>query len=386
MGENPSLLPDIDEPVPTEEPVAEEPPVMEEPAGEPRVEETVAETDEMTPAIPPAEPRETPFAPEETAPPETGGDFVADGWRALTKGDPRAALALWEKGIQESPDRRLAFVVSVYTLRVAALKKAREVGAERYALVVKGTYQNKPAYYLLVYPPDGQLFEVQKEVIDRLKLKALKGNRLIDLRRKIGLGSTSTAPSPPVETKPTPAPTPAPTPTPVPRSVEKKTVERQLAGRPAEEIDAASRLVQGGRYEEAVTLLEPLFATPPKEWEAYLVMGTAHLGAGRLDLAENYFNRGIARDARQAKLWIQLALVAQQKKENLAALQRLNHARQLAPESPDVWLNIGYSNDVLGDRDGAVRAYRNFLAFSEGKADYLKMRMRVIERLGALER
>ena len=76
----------------------------------------------------------------------------------------------------------------------------------------------------------------------------------------------------------------------------------------------------------------------------------------------------------------------QQRGDHGTALQLLKEAQKLAPAMPEVQLNIGYSNDTMGDRLlEAKTAYKLFLDLTEGNSAYFTVRKKVMERLVSLK-
>ena len=153
----------------------------------------------------------------------------------------------------------------------------------------------------------------------------------------------------------------------------------------ATRVAQAQHLIKKRRYSQAVTILTPLFRTPPDRWELWFWMGTAHLGLGNLAEADNAFMEGLARDTTIPHLWVQRALVGQQRGRYGEAIESLRQAEILAPELPEVQLNLAYSLETQGERKLAVEHYHIFLALTEGKPAYRTARKKVLDRVIRLE-
>ena len=95
---------------------------------------------------------------------------------------------------------------------------------------------------------------------------------------------------------------------------------------------------------------------------------------------------GLARDATVPQLWVQRALVSQQRGRFGEALDALRQAELLAPKLPEVQLNLAYSLEALGDGQAAVTHYRTFLTLTEGKRAYHATRKKVLDRIIRLEK
>ena len=151
-------------------------------------------------------------------------------------------------------------------------------------------------------------------------------------------------------------------------------------------LSLVKQLINRKRYGQAMTLLEPLFVAPPEQWEVWFWRGTAHLGLGQLAQAEDSFVEGLALDSTIPHLWVQRALVSQQRGQFGDAVESLRQAELLAPELPEVQLNLGYVLEVRGDARPAVEHYQTFLALTEGKRTYQSARKKVFHRVLQLKK
>ena len=148
----------------------------------------------------------------------------------------------------------------------------------------------------------------------------------------------------------------------------------------------AQRFITHRQYAQAVNVLEPLFVKPPERWEPWFWLGTAQLGLGQWEKAQASLVDGLARDATVPQLWVQRALVSQQQGRFGEALDALRQAELLAPQLPEVQLNLAYSLEVAGDRLVAVKHYRTFLTLTEGKKPYHATRKKVLDRISRLSK
>lgn len=148
----------------------------------------------------------------------------------------------------------------------------------------------------------------------------------------------------------------------------------------------AQFFIKQRQYARAVNVLEPLFAKPPDRWELWFWLGTAQLGLGQLEKAQASFVDGLARDATVPQLWVQRALVNQQQGRFGEALDALRQAELLAPELPEVQLNLAYALEVAGDRRVSVKHYRTFLTLTEGEKAYYATRKKVLDRISRLSK
>ena len=143
----------------------------------------------------------------------------------------------------------------------------------------------------------------------------------------------------------------------------------------------AQELLQTGNYEEAVTVLAPLFHEPPDKWQPWFWMGTALLGQEDLEQADQFFLGGLARNDKIPQLWIQRALVAQQRGNYQLAIHELRQAESLNPDLPHIHLNMGYAYEHLGNIRLANRYYGKFLKLSEGNPKFFPTRKKLLGRV-----
>jgi len=145
-------------------------------------------------------------------------------------------------------------------------------------------------------------------------------------------------------------------------------------------LPQARQLIQAGNYEKAAALLVPLFKDPPVNWEPWFWMGTALLGQGHLEEADQFFLSGLARNDKVPQLWIQRALVAHQQGEYQLAIHELRRAETLDAALPQTQLNMGYAYEKLGNDRLANEYYAKFLKLSEGNPAFFSIRKKLYAR------
>ncbi len=141
------------------------------------------------------------------------------------------------------------------------------------------------------------------------------------------------------------------------------------------------KMIARGDYEEAIDHLGPLVEFNPEDWETWFWLGTAHLGLNQLPEASRALDEALARNGESAQIWIQRAIVAQQQEKHHLALQLLYEAQRHGPDMPEIYLNKGFSFEILGRLEGATRNYQAFLELSEGNAAFMNQRRKVIQWL-----
>ncbi|MEX2492584.1 MAG: hypothetical protein WD425_12565 [Nitrospirales bacterium] len=149
----------------------------------------------------------------------------------------------------------------------------------------------------------------------------------------------------------------------------------------ANRLRHAQQLIRSGEYEGAVALLSPLFHDPPVEWEPWFWMGTALLGKGDMEQADQFLLSGLARNDKVPQLWIQRALVAQQRGDYQLAIHELRQAETLEAGLPHIHLNMGYTYERLGNDRLANQYYGKFLKLSEDQPAFFSTRKKLFARL-----
>jgi TolA-binding protein len=150
---------------------------------------------------------------------------------------------------------------------------------------------------------------------------------------------------------------------------------------PANQLRHAQQLIRSGEYEDAVALLSPLFHDPPVKWQPWFWMGTALLGKGDMEQADQFFLSGLARNDKVPQLWIQRALVAQQRGDYQLAIHELRQAESLEADIPHIHLNMGYAYEQLGNDRMANQYYGKFLKLSEDNPAFFSTRKKLYARL-----
>ena len=143
----------------------------------------------------------------------------------------------------------------------------------------------------------------------------------------------------------------------------------------------AQLLIEQQSHAEAKEVLEPLFVDPPSTWEPWFWMGTAQLGLGNLGKAEEAFMEGLVRNDTVPYLWVQRAVIAQQRGHYGQAMDALRQAELLDPDLPEVQLNLAYNLEHQGNERLARRHYQQYLSLTEGNLTYHAVRRKVLERM-----
>ncbi|MFW2331664.1 MAG: tetratricopeptide repeat protein [Nitrospinota bacterium] len=309
--------------------------------------------------------------------------FIAAGWDKLEQDNFEAAEKIWRPGLESMSKDQTINVITVYLQKEGMLRRLKMFNRASYVFALTGRYQNRRAYYLLAAPPADKSAEITeniKKVLNFNRLEQQKVSRLLAFLDSSSIPKESSVASL------------SPTPTPTPSVADDRTVRANIVSRKEDLLANAGKtdleailvgrsLIRLGEYNSAISKLEPLFRKHPSNWELCLVLGLAYIGAGNLQKATDYLNWGLSVDKSQPALWLELGLIAQQTDEHGKALLYFMEAKRLSPESPQVWLNIGYSNEMLGKYFEASDAYQKFINYSAGDKLYTATSQEAQKRL-----
>ena len=110
---------------------------------------------------------------------------------------------------------------------------------------------------------------------------------------------------------------------------------------PGAALARAQELIDNGRPEEALPLVEPLAGGGKPDPRALMLRGTARLMMGQAAEGQKDLERALALDPGQRQGWLNLAGVHIAAKKYRDALVALEKAEQLDPQAPDNDLNVG---------------------------------------------
>ena len=197
-------------------------------------------------------------------------------------------------------------------------------------------------------------------------------------------------PAPSEVSKPNLLPTENPMPTPnvargplSPQNSHKKTPRYSLTAK--QRMTKGKFLIRKRLYEEAVKVLDPLFESQPSQWEPWFWMGTAYLGLRNLEQAETFLMEGLVRDDTVPHLWVQQGLVYQIQEKNEKAIGAFRQAQRLAPDLPEVHLNLAHVLESQGNGPLALKHYRTYLTLTDKALESRSLRKKVLEKIVGLE-
>jgi len=142
-------------------------------------------------------------------------------------------------------------------------------------------------------------------------------------------------------------------------------------------LEQARLALSRGQYFLALADLESISPAPDNRADFWLIKGSVHLGLGQLDLAEESFELAQALIPGHAQTLVQLAVLKQEKGDHAGALRLLKDAARRHRDVPEIYLNLGYSQQALGVFDEAGRSFKIFLDMTGGRTVYSEQRKMV---------
>jgi len=107
----------------------------------------------------------------------------------------------------------------------------------------------------------------------------------------------------------------------------------------------------------AMHVLGPLLDNNNPDWQPWFWTGTALLQTGQWHQAGQMLDQALIRERQVPAIWVQRAIVEQERGDSESALQLLNAAARLAPNDPSVMLNIAIAASKLPSMHATSEAY-----------------------------
>ena len=142
-------------------------------------------------------------------------------------------------------------------------------------------------------------------------------------------------------------------------------------------VEQARHAISRGHYEQALLALNALKPVPERRADFWLIKGSAHLGMGQLQRADSAFSKAFLLTPDNAQIAVQRAIIKQEEGNHTEALEILKNVAARHPDVPEVFLNQGYSQQVLGMMKGAESSFRVFLKLTQGRSLYAQQRYTV---------
>lgn len=172
--------------------------------------------------------------------------------------------------------------------------------------------------------------------------------------------------------------------------------QQELEGLWGQMINEGATFYEAGDYEDAVKYFDRALMVKPEDTTAALYAGVAAQQMGDRDLSSEYFYRLVEYDNADEDIYNTLISYERDFKENYEkaeslikkaqeefpensefkkqevslllkqnktaeAKQELENAIESEPDNPDLYFNLGFLNEELGDKDAAIEAYKKAL-------------------------
>ena len=311
--------------------------------------------------------------------------WYQDGWSEVKTEKWAEAFAHWESGIRGLPNDRMVIISNTYANMNSFSSALKQQVKTFPAIGVRQQVGGKMLYRVIIFPYGGgtsQTLPKVKHLFSHAKLV-----NVFAVRERLHALA-------PVAAKPAQETAPI--------ASQKTGAEQKLPGEklaslnkvatetvaPAKtEGDWETRsatvrdLLQAENYPEVGKNAQSLAHDFPERWEPWFWLGTAQLAQGQMSASESALEHASKLNPKVAQIWVQRAIVAQERGDHAAAVKLLNEAHELSPKSPQIYLNLGYSNDALGLTEEANKNYLRFLSLTEGDSTYALQRKSIMQRL-----
>jgi len=315
------------------------------------------------------------------------------GWAAAREGKWTDAFAHWEDGMRGLPKDRMVIVGNRYT-NLDQFLSALSQQAKMFPVIgVREQFGGQALYRVIIFPYGGGTRQALPKVLPKVQNLFPRAGLVnaSQVQQRLTENSLPSVAKPAQETASEE----------MPIDSQKSLQDQKL---PVEKMDTINRIATGSvavtnagdwetrsatvrgllkeeNYSEVSKNAQTLTQDFPERWETWFWLGTAQIAQGQMDAAETALERASKLNPKVSQIWVQRAIVAQERGDHVAAVKLLNEARELSPKSPQIYLNLGYSNDALGLTAEADKNYLRFLSLTEGDSAYALQRKPIIKRL-----
>ena len=349
--------------------------------------------------------------------------WVSRGWEAKQKGASKDAFAAWQAGVGELPATSRLLIGPGFREQQVATAFARR-WLKQYPAFVLPVSGKASALFRLVAIPSADAAEAEEDRIRLARFFGWKSDSVTwieaaDLQRRITsadavvvvVAAAKPSQEAPAASASAPAAAvPAAAPAAKARPVKGVAVAERPAAPPAafpaeakaargappaekpsaavaslrESYATARRALAEQAYGEALRIAQTLVEKDGGHWEAHYLLGSSLLGAGRPQEAERALAIAGRLNPTSTDIAIRRAIAAQEKGDHAAAASFLRDIARTGNDSPELFINLAYSSEHIGDWSEAAAAWRRFMLLTEGKAQYEVQRQYARQRLEAL--
>jgi Tfp pilus assembly protein PilF len=146
--------------------------------------------------------------------------------------------------------------------------------------------------------------------------------------------------------------------------MQQQAIEPDALHAAVQRYERAQTLLDTGRADEAVALLNEAIALYPAYAEAMLAIGDAYRQLQRPDEAITAFRRALAVRPNMFQAYVGLGTLYVQRGDHHRALEQLQLALQQQPDQPQVLRNVGLLQLATGSASDALATFRRLCALS----------------------
>ncbi len=146
-------------------------------------------------------------------------------------------------------------------------------------------------------------------------------------------------------------------------------------------IAYASQLIKYKNANKAKQVIQPFTKSVPNDWRVWFWLGSAQLLQSDLENASDSLSTALSLNGEEISIWVQKAIVEQEKGNSKASLNLLQVANSLEPNNSAVLINYAYANESEGEINKAVKLYRYFLQLSASDQTKGVLRSEIMLRL-----
>ncbi len=147
----------------------------------------------------------------------------------------------------------------------------------------------------------------------------------------------------------------------------------QLVNKYPKDIEALATLGsiygQAGQLEPAVHYLERVIEINPNDLDTLNNLGVANMMLGNTDKARDCIERSLRLNPNDAGLHFNLATILQEQSEFKTAIEHFRQALQLEPSSVDVMVNLGVALKDSGQQDEAIELFKKAINLDSKSAE-----------------
>lgn len=147
------------------------------------------------------------------------------------------------------------------------------------------------------------------------------------------------------------------------------------------DFQAIEKLLARGEHASALEAAQKLERNVGETWRTRYLVGVSLLGANRWSEAAAALAQAQKQQPKHMLAALYHSVALQEMNDHARAIEVLDQALQSHPRAPELWLNLGHSQQNLGNQAEALKAYRRFMELSAQRSDLASQRAWVQARM-----